>query len=432
MEVILISTAVILGLLAFFEPCTIATHTLFAVRANKKQLPSRIIDIALIWASRSLLLIILFSIATTLTSAPKFDNITFSIALSIIASVYLISRKIYIPVPHLEFYRLIPYSIRLPDSVRLGLTLPACTLPLLIILIALVILVNSLTIAIISALLFTTLFSLPVLVVAITGINEAGSDFFSKAANSTPYLTAALIFSTVLYLLLPDLNLDRNSLELALEQANFTGIGIAFIAGFIFSFNPVSFASIPVIIAYVTRSHEKQQALSLGFAFILGLILTHVFLGMAAAMGGDWVKTIMGREWALFLGPILIILGLMWAGWLKLTLPWISMRGKKITGHWGAFFLAIPFSVAICPFCAPALLVTLAASAAIGSVVFGAGLLLAFALGRSIPILLGAWSMGWLESLQVVGKHHRGFEMFGGILLILSGLYMLNQYLFII
>jgi len=76
--------------------------------------------------------------------------------------------------------------------------------------------------------------------------------------------------------------------------------------------------------------------------------------------------------------------------------------------------------------------VTLTASAAIGSVLFGAGLLLAFAVGRSVPILLGAWSMGWLESLQIVGKHHRGFEMLGGIVLILTGLYMLNEYLFIV
>ncbi len=122
----------------------------------------------------------------------------------------------------------------------------------------------------------------------------------------------------------------------------------------------------------------------------------------------------------------------MWPGWLKLTLPWIPMRGKKVRGQGGAFLRAVPFSVAVCPFCAPALLITLTASAAIGSVAFGAVLLLAFALGRSIPIILGAWSMGWLESLQIVGRHHRVFEIAGGITLILSGLYMLNEYLFII
>ena len=432
MESLLLLTSVILGALAFFEPCTIATHTLFAARAHQKSLPERSVDIVLIWGSRSFLLIALFLLATLVTGSPEINALTASIVLGVMASVYLVSRKVYLPVPHLEFFRLMPYSSRLPDSIKLGLTAPACTLPLLVILFVFVVSVNSLPMAVISAILFATLFSAPVLVAAITGINDSGKDFLSKAANGTPYLTAVLLFSAAFYMLLPEFDLDRQSLEATLQQANFAGLGIAFVAGFVFSFNPVSFASIPVVLAYVTRAHEKQQALSLGGAFIIGLLLTHVVLGMAAAMGGEWVKAVMGRQWGLFLGPLLILLGLMWPGWLKLRLPWISMRGKKVTGYWGAFFLAIPFSVAICPFCAPALLVTLTASAAIGSVLFGASLLLAFALGRSIPILLGAWSMGWLESLQVVGKHHRGFEMIGGIVLILTGLYMLNEYLFIV
>lgn len=432
MESILLLTAILLGALAFFEPCTIATHTLFAVRAHQKDILGRMADIALIWGARSLLLVILFGGATLLISAPEVNDLTASIVLTVMASVYLISRKIYVPVPHLEFFRLLPFSSRFPDSIRLGLTAPACTLPLLVILIALVVSVNSLAIAIISALLFSTLFSLPVLGAAMTGINESGKDFLSKAANGAPYLTAVLMFGAAFYLMLPEFNLDSQAMEATLQHASFAAIGIAFVAGFVFSFNPVSFASIPVVLAYVTRAHEKQQAISLGGAFIVGLVLTHVVLGMAAAMGGEWVKSAMGRQWGLFLGPLLITLGLMWLGWLKFKLPWISMRGKKVTGHWGAFFLAIPFSVAICPFCAPALLVILTASAAIGSVLFGAGLLLAFALGRSVPILLGAWSMGWLESLQLIGNHHRGFEILGGVVLILTGLYMINEYLFIL
>ncbi|HEB81892.1 MAG TPA: cytochrome C biogenesis protein [Gammaproteobacteria bacterium] len=263
-------------------------------------------------------------------------------------------------------------------------------------------------------------------------MSEGTKDFFSKAAGSSPYLTAFLLLAAALWLILPEYSLEKESLRNALLGAGLPAIGIAFLAGFIFSFNPVSFASIPVVLAYVTRAREKRQALTLGGAFIAGMILTHVVLGMAAASGGEWAKTIMGRQWGLLLGPLLILLGLIWPGWLKLKLPWITMRGRKVSGHWGAFLLAIPFSIAICPFCAPALVVALTASAAIGSVSFGALMLLAFALGRSIPILLGAWSVGWLESLQVVGKHHHTFEIIGGVVLILSGLYMLNEYLFII
>lgn len=207
---------------------------------------------------------------------------------------------------------------------------------------------------------------------------------------------------------------------------------IGFVAGLIFSFNPVSFAAIPVALAYVTRAHKKERARVMGLAFVGGLILTHVLLGLIAAAGGEWVKGLLGREWAAVLGVILILLGLLWAGWLKINLPWFGLTAQKAGSLWGAFLLGIPFAIAVCPFCSPALLVMLTASAAIGSLGFGVLLLLSFALGRSIPVLLGAWSMAWLESLTFFTKWQKAFERGGGILLLLSGLYLLNQYYFII
>jgi len=221
-------------------------------------------------------------------------------------------------------------------------------------------------------------------------------------------------------------------LKATLQHASWAGIGLSFLTGFVFSFNPVSFASIPVMLAYVTKAHEERRAVLMGGAFVAGMIVTHVVLGVTAALGGEWVQHVMGRAWGLFLGPLLIILGLVWPGWIKLRLPWIALRGHKVTGFWGAFLLGIPFSVAVCPFCTPALLVVLTASAAIGSVPFAFALLLAFAVGRTIPIILGAWSMGWLESLRVLSRHQKEFEVLAGVTLILTGLYLLNEYLFII
>lgn len=432
MNELLLVTAACLGLLAFFEPCTIATHTLFSARVAQKTVAGQTLDLLLIWAVRSLLLAGLFVLATWLAQDLEIPAATAAYALVIMALVYLVSRRVYIPVPHIEFFRLLPAAGRLPDAVRLGLTAPACTLPLLVILLVLVMRVDSPALALVSGILFASFFSLPIVLAASNGATENTRDFFSKAASSAPYLTAFLLLSAAAWLLLPEINLEKDALLATLQQAGFAAIGIAFLAGFVFSFNPVSFASIPVVLAYVTRAREKRQALSLGGAFIFGMIITHVALGMAAASGGEWAQSVMGRQWGLLLGPVLIVLGLVWPGWLKLKLPWLSMRGQKVSGHWGAFLLAIPFSIAICPFCAPALVVALTASAAVGSVAFGAVLLLAFAIGRSIPILLGAWSVGWLESLQVVGKHHHVFEIIGGVVLILSGLYMLNEYLFII
>lgn len=226
--------------------------------------------------------------------------------------------------------------------------------------------------------------------------------------------------------------MDAEMLRQTVAQAGFGALWTGLVAGFIFSFNPVALAAIPVSLAYVTKSRTSRQAALFGGMFVLGMILTHVALGLAAGLGGGWVQHLFGRAWGLILGPLLIVLGLIWPGWLRLPLPTLNFRAKPVAGAWGAFALGVPFSVAICPFCAPALVVLLGVAAGIGSPLFGASLLLAFALGRAIPIMLGACAVGWLENLSVLGQFQKSFERIGAILLILSGLYMLNAYFIIV
>lgn len=224
--------------------------------------------------------------------------------------------------------------------------------------------------------------------------------------------------------------MDTDALGLAIQNAGFAAAGIGFLTGLFFSLNPVAVAAIPVSLAYVTKARNRGESLSFGGMFILGMIATHVLLGLIAGLGGLWVSKLLGRQWGLVLGPFLILLGLLWPGWIRIPLPAWSFRGKRATGIWGAFALGVPFSVAVCPFCTPALVVLLGGVATVGSPLLGAVLLLAFALGRSVPIALGAWAVGWLESLKPLAKFSRAFETLGGIALIAAGLYLLNAYFF--
>ncbi|MFT6015081.1 MAG: cytochrome c-type biogenesis protein, partial [Candidatus Azotimanducaceae bacterium] len=43
-----------------------------------------------------------------------------------------------------------------------------------------------------------------------------------------------------------------------------------------------------------------------------------------------------------------------------------------------------------------------------------------------------AIAVGWLENLSGLRRFHKVFEVIGGILLILSGLYMLNAYFVVV
>ena len=425
MLTLLLITSISLGLLAFFEPCTIATHTLYAVRLNQSL--KRKQKLLILWLSRTVLLILLFSLAVLLFDTPQWGKYTPSIILSVMASIYLISRFVYIPIPHIAFYKLLLWK-NIPMSIQLGLTLPACTLPLIIVVAGMAVTLGSIKAAIIAGSLFAFGFTLPMLITVFRGVNKKTRQLLSQSANSSPYITAILLLGLAVYLLMPVLRSNADLLEQTLQTASWSGIIIAFVAGFVFSFNPVSFASVPVMLAYVSKSHNKQKGLILAGAFIAGLITTHVVLGITAAFGGEWVQKVMGREWSWVLGPILIVMGLMWSGLLNIRLPWFGMKAHKVSSLWGAFLLGIPFSIAICPFCTPALMVTLTASAAIGSVPFGGALLFAFAIGRSIPVALGAFGMGWLENFKILSKHQKFFEVFAGVLLILAGIYVIRQY----
>ena len=226
--------------------------------------------------------------------------------------------------------------------------------------------------------------------------------------------------------------MDIENLRQAVESAGYASTAAAFVAGLLFSFNPVALASIPVSMAYVTRARDKRTAIVFGSMFILGLLLTHIVLGTAAGLGGQSIQGLLGRYWGVVLGPLLILLGLSWGGWVRLPLPAPSFKAKRATGVWGAFALGVPFAVAVCPACTPALVVVLGVVATIGSPLFGAAVLLAFALSRAVPNALSALAIGSLENRPSLSRFLPLFDKLGAVVLIVMGLYMLNAYFFLI
>jgi cytochrome c-type biogenesis protein len=118
-------------------------------------------------------------------------------------------------------------------------------------------------------------------------------------------------------------------------------------------------------------------------------------------------------------------------GWLDTcATPGLCSESKSAFGRLECLRTGAVFSVAICPICTPALVVLLGATVGLASPWVGAALLLAFAAERALPVAIGAVSIGWLENLRGLDSYRRVFETAGGIVLILSGLYMLNAYFF--
>ena len=225
-----------------------------------------------------------------------------------------------------------------------------------------------------------------------------------------------------------DIEVVRNTLE----QASLASLGIGLAIGFFFSFNPVALAVIPVSLAYLTKAQAPRRAVLLGSMFVVGIIATHTLLGLVVGLGGSWIQHLIGRQWGLVLGPVAIVMGLAWPGWIRLPIPQIPIRARRTASSWGAVALGASFSVAVCPACTPALVILLGIAAGVGSPLFGVLLLLAFAVGRAVPVVLGASAMGWLEGRAGLRRSRQVLEIAGGLVLILSGLYMLNAYFFLV
>ena len=190
---LLLAVAAGLGLLAFFEPCTIATHTLFAARTSHGVARQRRVALAQLVLSRSALLAGLFGTA----AAIGLDGLPApgaALMLGIIGAVYLVSRRIYLPIPHLEFFRLIPGGRRLPQAFKLGLTLPACTLPLVAVVGVIAALGQRIDLAVWAGLAFAGMFSLPTVWDGLHGLSAAHRAFLAKAASASPYVTALLLW----------------------------------------------------------------------------------------------------------------------------------------------------------------------------------------------------------------------------------------------
>ena len=226
--------------------------------------------------------------------------------------------------------------------------------------------------------------------------------------------------------------MDIDAIRNTLEQASLASLAVGLAIGFFFSFNPVALAAIPVSLAYVTQPRAPRRTVLLASMFVLGMIATHALLGLVVGLGGGWIQRFIGREWGLVLGPVSMVMGLAWPGWIRLPLPRIPLRARRRASTWGAVALGASFSVAVCPACTPALVVLLGIAAGVGSPLFGVLLLLAFGAGRVVPVVLGASAMGWLEGRAGLRRSQRALEIAGGLVLILSGLYMLNACLFVI
>jgi len=188
-----------------------------------------------------------------------------------------------------------------------------------------------------------------------------------------------------------------------------------------------------VIVGYAgTRSDRGTRAkLYAAGLFVLGAALALVILGAVAAGIGQAAQSTLGRYWKLFAGVIAISVGLGTLGLLPFN-PFGSGRKVRVNATGRGWFGALAFglvgggAVSVCSLaCNPGIFIILGAAMLQGFTLWMAGILVAYALGFSLP--LGALLLG-VSFVTAAGKFKRmetAVRHAAGVVLIAVGFYLL-------
>ena len=215
-------------------------------------------------------------------------------------------------------------------------------------------------------------------------------------------------------------------------QANpWLAIVAVFVGGMLTASNPCVLVMIPLTMSFVAGRREDKpgvlRAFLFSLVFVAGLAITFTVLGMAAALAGKMYGEV-SNAWSWVVAAVCVVMGLHLAGVVTVPIPSLAGRMQpKTRGLLGALILGLLFGVVSAPCAAPILVVLLTYVAGAGaSIAYGGVLLLVYALGHSVLILVAGTSMGAARALIENRKATRTLQALrraAGLLIILVGVY---------
>jgi len=207
-----------------------------------------------------------------------------------------------------------------------------------------------------------------------------------------------------------------------------------FAGGMITASNPCVLAMIPLMMSFVAGRKEEDSSVLRSFVFslvfVFGLAITFTIMGMVAALAGKMYGDV-SAIWNWVVAAVCIVMGLHLAGILNFTIPMPFNVQPKTRGLLGALVLGLLFGLVSAPCAAPILVVLLTYLAGSGSSVsYGGLLLLIYALGHSVLIIIAGTSMGIAKKIISSKKAKKTLDIVrrtaGGII-VLIGLFFIYQ-----
>jgi cytochrome c biogenesis protein CcdA len=216
----------------------------------------------------------------------------------------------------------------------------------------------------------------------------------------------------------------------------------ALLLGLLTAISPCPLATNITAIAYIAKNNTqgKKRVLFSGFLYTLGLAISYTLIATTILFGASkfHVAKFFQANGEKFVGPIMILVGLMMLDLIKLNL----FKGASFTDKWsdyfkdkgylGAFSLGVLFAMAFCPYSGAlyfGALIPMSLKSEIGVVLplfyaLGAGTLVLFFTG---VIAFSITKLG--AYFKAIQKAEKVMRLIAGSLFILTGLYYVLIYL---
>lgn len=215
--------------------------------------------------------------------------------------------------------------------------------------------------------------------------------------------------------------------QIILEGSLLVAIPLSLLAGVITFISPCVLPLVPGYLGYVSGTAAPKSKVLAGSAlFVLGFTTVFVSLGVLAGTAGllflarnPWIQAV--------LGGLVVLFGLAMVGQFGFLQKTLKLQVSPRVGLAGAPLLGVVFALGWSPCIGPTLSAVLVLASDTSDPVRGGILATFYSLGIGIPFLLIAAGFSWAtKSVGFVKRHIRGFNIFGGSVLILIGLLMVT------